>query len=262
MIIATALPANAATVSAPIIDGLSAPLGLAVGSDSTIYVSQNDFGGGPASLSQYRKGSLTPIASAGFITGVAAEGRGTTTFLADGSVKVTNPGGKTRTLADLAAFEAAANPDQGNSYGLQGLPAECQSELEDADLPTQVLEALLPHPGVVDSNPYAVGILPSGDRIVADAGGNTLVRVKPSGAVSVLAVLPPRPAAVSDAVVAELGLPDCTSGLTMNFDFVPTDVELGPNGLLYVSSLPGGPEGPSAFGPRGGCSRSTRRPVR
>jgi hypothetical protein len=240
--------ANAAAVSDPIVEGLSAPLGLAVGDDGTLYVSQSDFSGGPGSLSEYRKGALRTIAEAGFVTGVEAKGRGTTSFLADGQLRGINPSGKVTTLADLAAYETMYNPDAGNSYGLQGLSASCEAEV--AALPPDFAEALLPHSGVVDSNPYAVAILANGDRVVADAGGNDLVKVSPSGAVSTLAVLPPRSSVISGA--ADLGLPACVEGLVMNFDFVPTDVEVGPDGMLYVSSLPGGPEGPSPLGPRGG----------
>jgi hypothetical protein len=240
--------ANAAVVSDPIVDGLSAPLGLAVGDDGTVYVSQSDFAGGPGSLSEYRKGTLRTIAEAGFVTGVEAKGRGTTSFLADGQLRVVNPSGKVKTLANLADYEAVNNPDAGNSYGLQGLSAECAAEV--AALPPDLAEALLPHSGVVDSNPYAVAILPNGDRVVADAGGNDLVTVSPSGAMSTLAVLPPRPTVITGAT--QLDLPGCVEGLVMNFDFVPTDVEVGPDGMLYVSSLPGGPEGPSPLGPRGG----------
>ena len=39
-----------------------------------------------------------------------------------------------------------------------------------------------------------------------------------------------------------LGIPACAVGLDYWFEPVPTDVELGPDGWLYVSSLPGGPE--------------------
>ena len=247
----TAVPANAATVSDPILDGLSSPLGLAVGSDGTVYVTQSDFfGGNPGSLTELRKGKASVIAEAGFVTGVEANGRGTTSFLADAQLKVVNPSGKIKTLANLAEYEAANNPDAGNDYGLQGITPECEADVlatGDQDL----IDALLPHNGAVDSNPYAVAILPNGDRVVADAGGNTLVRVTPSGQLSTLAVLPPRPAVIDAGTAAAFGLPNC-EGLTMNFDFVPTDAELGPNGMLYVSSLPGGPEGPSPLGPRGG----------
>ena len=38
------------------------------------------------------------------------------------------------------------------------------------------------------------------------------------------------------------GFPDCVVGLTYLLEPVPTDVVRGPDGLLYVSSLPGGPE--------------------
>jgi hypothetical protein len=49
-------------------------------------------------------------------------------------------------------------------------------------------------------------------------------------------------------------LPDCVVGTTFIAEPVPTDVELGPNGQLYVSTLPGGPEDPS-LGARGSVYR-------
>jgi hypothetical protein len=248
-----AVPANAATVSGPIITDLQAPLGLAVGTDGTVYVSQNDFGGG-GGLSEYRKGQLSTVATAGFVTGVEARGRGTVSYLADAQLRVANPAGQVRTLADLGAYEAANNPDQVNQYGLQGLSDSCAAQIQ-ATLPPEFAAAVLPSTGVVDANPYALAFGPGGDRIVADAGGNTLLRVGSSGRISTLAVLPPRPATITADVAAEQGLPACTVGLTFNFDFVPTDVERGPGGALYVTSLPGGPEGPSALGPRGAVFR-------
>ena len=36
--------------------------------------------------------------------------------------------------------------------------------------------------------------------------------------------------------------PACVAGKKYWFEAVPTDVEQGPDGLLYVTSLPGGPE--------------------
>jgi hypothetical protein len=49
---------------------------------------------------------------------------------------------------------------------------------------------------------------------------------------------------------AIVGLPECAIGLTYNFEPVPTDVEVGRWGILYVTTLPGGPEDPS-LGARG-----------
>ena len=86
---------------------------------------------------------------------------------------------------------------------------------------------------------------------VADAGANAIWRVGYDGTVTTVAVLPPTaPIHVTAEIAAGLGLPACAAGHDYRFEPVPTDVELGPNGWLYVSSLPGGPEDPS-LGARG-----------
>jgi sugar lactone lactonase YvrE len=103
--------------------------------------------------------------------------------------------------------------------------------------------------GILDSHPYAVVLAPGG-VYVADAAGNDILRVTPNGTISTIAVLPPQPTMITAEIAAANGLPDCTIGLTYNFEPVPTDVEVAPNGTLYVSLLPGGPEDPS-LGARG-----------
>lgn len=106
-----------------------------------------------------------------------------------------------RVLADVAANEAASNPDR-------------------TDL---------------DSNP--VGILRSGaSYYVADAGGNALVKASHNGAFSTTAVLPPvpttRPVDLGGGVTLPVGFPA---------DAVPTAVVRGPDRALYVSQLTGFP---------------------
>ena len=218
-------------------------------------MSQNDFfTGGPASLSELRTGELTTIAQGGFVTGAAATGRGTTSALVDGELRVTNPSGSARTLANVAEYEFADNPDAGNAYGLQELTDDCRADLESSGLPPEWLAALLPHGGVPDANPYAVAILSNGDRVVADAGGNTLLPGdhRRRGQHHLRDAAPPGRHQRGDCrSVRTARLPDCTVGLTNDFDFVPTDVEVH-DGMLYVSSLPGGPEVPSPLGDRGG----------
>jgi hypothetical protein len=98
--------------------------------------------------------------------------------------------------------------------------------------------------GEVFSNPYAVAV-DGGDRIVADAGANTLVRVRPNGATSVMAVFPPVAQTITQAVVDAVpeefdgeAVSACL-GETYEGEFVPTDVEVGPDGHYYVTSLPG-----------------------
>lgn len=77
--------------------------------------------------------------------------------------------------------------------------------------------------------------------MVADAGANAIFVVK-RGVVKTLAVLPPVAVPVDAAGAAAFGLPDCVVGSTFNFEPVPTDVEYGKDGLIYISSLAGGPE--------------------
>jgi streptogramin lyase len=250
LVLPAAAPAAAATVSEPILDGLAGPLQMAVGHDGTIYVSQS-FAGKLTALG--KKGATKDLVSTPGvdIAGVAADGRGTVTFTTSGEgalgffalVKRVQPNGKVRVLADLAAYEDTVNPDQVNSYGFQGLTPECA-----AQVPPEVGGE--PYPGIIDAHPYSVAILPDGSRIVGDAGGNDVLRVAPNGAVSTVAVLPPVPLVITTDLAAAFELPDCTIGKAYNFEPVPTDVELGPDGLLYVSSLPGGPEDAS-LGARG-----------
>ncbi|MGH3881466.1 MAG: ScyD/ScyE family protein [Actinophytocola sp.] len=107
--------------------------------------------------------------------------------------------GSLRQVADIAGFEARANPDG-------GLP---------------------------DSNPQSV--LQSGSgQVVADAGGNSLVRVSSSGRVSTVATFPDR---LVDAPPF-LGLPP---GTKIPMQAVPTSVVRGPDGAYYVGSLTGFP---------------------
>jgi hypothetical protein len=251
-------PAVAATVSTPIIDGLTGPLGLAVGSDGTVYVTQSSFETFSGKLTAVGKKGVTDLVSVSgaVIDGVDATGKGTVTYTTIGQgedgffagVRRVQPNGKVRVLADTLAFESANNPDQVNAYGFQGLTAECAGKVAEA-LPDDPGGGK-PYTGIVDSHPYSVALLPDGSRVVADAGGNDLIRIEANGTVSTLAVLPPQPVEVTAELVSALGLPDCAAGSSYNFEPVPTDVELGPDGLLYVSLLPGGPEDPS-LGARG-----------
>jgi hypothetical protein len=145
--------------------------------------------------------------------------------------------------ADLAGYEAKANPDKKVSYGVDN-PSKCV-----ADALAKIPDGPPVHyKGQVDSHPYAVASV--GDHwVVADAGGNDLLRVSRKGKVSTLAVLPRQPLKITAAIASGLGLPDCAIGVTYNFESVPTDVEVGRGGWLYVTTLAGGPEDPS-FGAR------------
>ena len=105
--------------------------------------------------------------------------------------------GNTTTLADIAGHEGATDPDD------------------------------------PDSNP--VSILRQGSSyVVADAGGNTVVRASKQGATSTIAELPNQLATAPPF----LGLPP---GTQIPVQAVPTSVAVGPDGAYYVSQLTGFP---------------------
>ncbi len=151
----------------------------------------------------------------------------------------------TRIYANTHAYETKYNPDKVYHYGVKN-PSKCVSD---------ALKAMQPQPwpvsykGGIDSHAYSVAALKN-RWVVADAGANALFSVSASGKVSTLAVLPPQPYTFDKAGAAALKLPDCVIGVTYAFESVPTDVEVGRDGYLYVTTLPGGDESP-ALGARG-----------
>jgi hypothetical protein len=85
----------------------------------------------------------------------------------------------------------------------------------------------------IDSNP--VGLVRQGEGyIVADAGGNAVVRASHKGTFTTVAVLPPGSALAPPF----LGLPP---GTQIPTDAVPTSVVRGPDGAYYISQLTGFP---------------------
>lgn len=151
------------------------------------------------------------------------------------------PRGK-RIYADTHAYEKKHNPDKVITYGVKNPSACVSAALEKAEIPVN-------YKGQVDSHSYSVAAVPGG-WVVADAGSNTLWRVNSKGKISTLKVMPAQSTKITKAMATALGLPDCVVGITYRFEAVPTDVELGKDGRLYVTTLPGGPESP-VLGARG-----------
>ena len=158
------------------------------------------------------------------------------------ALNIKSPSGTLR--ADTLAYENAHNPDQVNTYGFAH-PTPCQSETLGPDAQ---------YKGAIDSHAYSVASW--GNKwVVADAGGNDLLLVDNKGHISTLAVLPPQGYTITEEGAEFLGVdPECFVGSTYGFEPVPTDVEVGNNGMLYITTLPGGPEG-SELGARGSLWR-------
>jgi hypothetical protein len=145
-------------------------------------------------------------------------------------------------VANLAAFEKTHNPDAANHYGTASTNSCVVNALKKAGIPVS-------YRGMLDSHPYAVTPIGGGSWAVADAGGNDVLRVTRTGQISLISVLPVQPVKITAAFAASQGLPKCVAGITYNFEPVPTDVEVGPPNALYVTTLPGGPEGPASGNP-------------
>jgi len=139
--------------------------------------------------------------------------------------------------ADTLAYENASNPDSVNTYGIAD-PTPCQSEL------------LAPlgganYTGLIDSHAYSVAAWGRA-WLLADAGGNDLLAVDGHGNISTIAVFPAQQIKITQAFLDANFPPDvdtsCLVGATYGFEPVPTDVEVGRNGSVYVTTLPGGAE--------------------
>jgi sugar lactone lactonase YvrE len=89
-----------------------------------------------------------------------------------------------------------------------------------------------PDPFVLDSHPYGITAGPDGNLWVADAGGNTLLKVDPSSGQAELV-------AVFDGLPGPF--PNANRGGAMETDPVPTAVAFDGEGNIYVSFLPGFP---------------------
>lgn len=218
-------------------NNIPTPLSAAVAGDGTAYVTGNFAGllykvpdGGAAEVIHQatEKGAE--------IGGVSVLGA-RVVFIQSGSthkVWQINGGSPADPIANVGRYEKQNNPDKRRTYGFRGLSDTCKSRLPKG-------QHLKPYAGIVESHPYATEQV--GNVVyVADAAGNDILSIAPGGAVSTVAVLPPTKVNITKARVKALGLPACVTGHKFALESVPTDVEMGPDGWLYVSSLPGGPE--------------------
>lgn len=246
-----AVPSSAATVSTPLASRLAGPLQLAVASNGTVYVGE-DFAGKLTKIDKHgRVSTVRSVGEGSEVAGVDVRGSGTLVYTTTSGVSEDTPAtasalvrvlpnGRPRQLADLLYYEQHHNPDQINHYGFSHLNPACAASLPPFIQTDQ-------YAGLVDTHPYAVATVGSG-WIVADAAGNDLLKVSPNGHVRTLGVLPAQPPV---KITAEnfhaLGLPPCSVGASYTGEPVPTDVELGPDGQLYVSTLSGDPAPGSVY---------------
>lgn len=231
--------------------GLVGPLHLSAGRHGSVTVSESfagrltrvDSAGSQQVLYENPDWSVAGNAQRdGSVYFLESQGAGPDPAELAGHIRIIDEEGHQRTLGDFAALETEHNADQTNRYGFRNLPDGCAAQLP-ADMPET-------YKGEIDSHPYGIALTEE-TIYVADAGANSVVSVDAgNGKTRTVAVLPPRPYKITADAAASNGLPDCVVGSTYDFEPVPTDVAVGHDGWLYVTTLPGGPEDP-ALGARG-----------
>ena len=234
----------AAAVSAPqvVATGLNGPYKLTEGPDGAIYVAESGTGGDDC------------------VTIVGPEGEEIEGCVGNsGSVMRIGPLGNGRTvigLPSLAAGGEAVGPSavdfdsSGQMYVLigQGGDADTRTTLGDPRFGTLIRVPTTGAPVVVadlvayeqendpdgfvpDSNPFGLAF-DGADALVADAGGNVLLRVAPDGTISVETVFPATMVDPPPFIPAPGQIP---------MQAVPTSVEVDAEGTIHVSQLTGFP---------------------
>jgi hypothetical protein len=232
-------------------ENLVSPLTFDVTPNGTLYIGQ-DFAG---LLTKVSGGDSETLATGPGIAAVSILGDVVTWGEREGDMEqvlasrlMQRAADGTVTSIDVLAWEQANNPDASAEYGFLDLAPDCL-----ALIPSFLLPFVGPHSGAIDTHVYG-SLMLRDVTYVADAGANAVLAVDSAGNISTVAVLPPSSFVATAELAASFGLPPCVVGHDFVTEPVPTDVELGNDGWLYVTSLPGGPEGPSA-GARGAVYR-------
>jgi hypothetical protein len=235
---ATAAPAARKPSVTVLAKNLVGPLRVASAADGSIWFTDNFTGtlyhqtpgAAPVAVFQGPKKAEVGAVSVNGSQVIFAVNQGNN---AKGKLYTITNGGPPTLLADIGAFENATNPDGKNHYQFSGVSKSCFQQIPKA--------IGAPYRGVKETHPFATTTIGT-TTYVADAGANAIFAVSPTGTVSTVATLKPVKVRITASGAKANRLPACVVGGKYAFEPVPTDIEAGPDGQLYVTSLPGGPE--------------------
>lgn len=161
-------------------------------------------------------------------------------------MRIDKKGKVTKVSKDLWAHEIAKNPDRKQAYGFTRLGAGCAAELDTWQAANPEAPPLARYTGIIESHGYQTTVH-RGNVYVADAAANAVLKVDGrTGKVRTVAVIPTTPVKMTADIHAMLegalmtDLPDCLIGQKYVPEPVPTDVKVGKDGKLYVTTLQGG----------------------
>lgn len=226
--------------------GLDNPRGLAFGPKGELYVAEAGKGG-PGPCMKSPEGGTSCYGPSGAVTRIW---QGAQTRLVTGLPSAADKGGKDgpsganaggphdvavdKQGAIAVVIGLGANPQERAKLGIAGAGFGQLITMDGKGTWRSMTDvsshevAANPDGGEIDSNPYAVLADPNGGYVVADAGGNDLLRVDATGRITTLAVFPDRMVKGPD-------------GKQMPMQSVPTAITRGPGGAYYVAELTGFP---------------------
>jgi hypothetical protein len=132
------------------------------------------------------------------------------------------------TSTDVAGHEYTVNPDRRARYGSRSTKS-CV---------TKALGGDAGYAGRLDSSLPSVAAGPGQSWYVVDRDGNTVYRVSETGKLSVLAVLPPVTVTVSKTLAKTSRWSSCVVGTKVSYEPAPSEVEVAPDGTVYVAGRP------------------------
>jgi glucose/arabinose dehydrogenase len=249
-----------------VVDGIDNPRNLAFDTNGDLYIPAAGHGGTDACALLKEgffcaglNGAILKVSAAALAHASAAPADPTP--IATGLVSLAFPGGAVgHGVHGVAArngevYAVFIGPE---FLGTEGEPGCCRDDVQ-GDLRTAALEQLgnLMHVGSdgsltkvadisnyeftynpvndIHTNPYAVALDGDGSFVVADAAGNTILRARPDGSVSLIAALDNLRTLSGDTGPA-LPVWETAPGRT---EAVPTGIAVGPDGNYYVSLLAG-----------------------